>query len=141
MVKTRSEGPHPICLVALAFSASIGILLVVLSCALPTWSQQWWPMFVVTFYVLSPVPMLVGNRISNIDSLGAASSALRELCIFLTTGIVVSAYGLPLVFAHTGVIELGPALLVLAGNTWCFVTILMFFIIFNRNDDFEFQVW
>ena len=62
-------------------------------------------MFVVTFYVLSPIPLLVGNRLSNTDSLGAASSALRELCIFLTTGIVVSAYGLPLVFAHTEVVR------------------------------------
>ncbi|XP_072021665.1 leptin receptor overlapping transcript-like 1 isoform X2 [Amphiura filiformis] len=128
-------------LVGLAFSASIGLLLVVLACALPIFHQIWWPLFVLVFYVLSPIPLLIAQRIAGSDSLGAASSALQELCLFITTGIVTSAYGLPLVLVHTGTIQWGACVLVLAGNTWCFITILIFFMIFNRNDDFEFQVW
>ena len=51
------------------------------------------------FYVLSPIPMSIGKRYAAaID----ASSAMVEMCIFLTAGIVVSAYGLPLVLAHSG---------------------------------------
>ena len=50
------------------------------------------------FYVLSPVPTMISKRYA--DSV-EASSALIEMCIFITTGIVVSAYGLPIVLAHT----------------------------------------
>ena len=52
----------------------------------------------VTFYILCPVPMLIARRYA--DSV-EASSALVEMCIFITTGIVISAYGLPIVLAHT----------------------------------------
>ena len=50
------------------------------------------------FYALSPVPSMIARRYA--DSL-ESSSALIETCYFFTAGIVISAYGLPIVLAHT----------------------------------------
>ena len=55
-------------------------------------------MFVLVFYILSPVPSMVSRRYA--DTL-EQSSALVEFCHFMTSGIVVSAYGLPIILAHT----------------------------------------
>ena len=55
-------------------------------------------MFVVIFYILAPVPTFIGRRYAdNVE----ASSALIESMIFITCGIVISAYGLPIVLAHS----------------------------------------
>ena len=54
-------------------------------------------MFVLVFYVLSPVPMTIARRYA--DQI-EASSALIEMCLFVTATIVVSAFGLPIVLAH-----------------------------------------
>lgn len=69
------------------------------------------------------------------------SNACKELAIFLTTGIVVSAFGLPIVFARAHLIEWGACALVLTGNTVIFATILGFFLVFGSNDDFSWQQW
>lgn len=108
-------------LVALAFSGSIGMTLVILGCALPTYDgyahlsashrslrpdplfftrdSNWWPFFVTLFYLLAPLPTILARRYQ--DDVGA-SNACKEVALFLTAGIVISAYGLPLVLAHAG---------------------------------------
>ncbi|XP_002740999.1 leptin receptor gene-related protein-like [Saccoglossus kowalevskii] len=126
-------------LIILAFSLSCGLTLVVLGCALKPYGE-WWPMFVLFFYVLSPIPTVIARRYAP-DLSSGASSACIEYSIFFTTGIVVSAYGLPLVLAHTEAIKWGAAGLTLAGNTVSFFTILAYFIIFNQDEDFEFSVF
>lgn len=122
-------------LIALAFSAAIGITFLVLGCAL---FQNWWPMFVLFFYFLSPVPTVIARRLSG--SLDSSSSALIELCIFLTVGIVISAIGLPVVLARTSVIQWGACGLVLAGNVVVFLTILGYFFVFG-NEDLDYSSW
>ncbi|XP_064605909.1 leptin receptor overlapping transcript-like 1 [Liolophura sinensis] len=124
-------------LITLAFSAAVGITFLVLGCAIPAYNN-WWPMFVLIFYVLSPIPTMVSRRLA--DSLDSASSALVEFCIFLTTGIVISACALPIVLAHRSVIEWGACGLVLSGNVVVFVTILTYFIFFG-NEDFDYTMW
>ena len=57
----------------------------------------WWPMFVIVFYVLSPFPTLVARRFSDGEE---RSSLLFEVCCFITTCIVLSSYGLPIVLAR-----------------------------------------
>lgn len=54
----------------------------------------------VIFYLLSPIPTLIAKRHS--DGINE-SSALKEACAFFTTGIVLSAFGLPLVLARAPV--------------------------------------
>ncbi len=83
-------------LVGLAFLGSIGLLFLFLACALPQYNN-WWPFFTVIFYLFAPLPTLFARRHS--DDL-ATSSALREFCTFITTGIVISAFALPIVLAR-----------------------------------------
>ncbi len=67
-------------------------------CHAPTFLRSnWWPFFTVIFYILSPLPTIVSRRYS--DDLNT-SSALKELCYFLTTGIVLSSFALPIVLAR-----------------------------------------
>jgi len=85
-------------LVALAFTGSIGLLFLFLACALPQFNN-WYPFTVVIFYLLSPIPTLIAKRHSEDSS----SNPCRELAWFLTTGIVVSAFALPIVLARAPV--------------------------------------
>jgi len=60
--------------------------------------SNWWPLFVIVCYLLSPVPYVVAKRYHDAVE---SSNALVEVCVFLTTCIVVSAYGIPIVLAHS----------------------------------------
>merc|ERR1712106_100547 len=152
-------------LVALAFSGSIGLLFLFLACALPQFNN-WDPFTGVIFYLLSPIPTLIAKRHSE-DS---ASNPCRELAWFLTTGIVISAFALPIVLARapvtvvmpdptpgptelstttmatigntttTTVIEGGACGLVVTANIVMFLTIMGFFVAFD-SDDVEYSVW
>ncbi|PNI67995.1 LEPROTL1 isoform 8, partial [Pan troglodytes] len=73
-----------------------------LGCALPIYNK-YWPLFVLFFYILSPIPYCIARRL--VDDTDAMSNACKELAIFLTTGIVVSAFGLPIVFARAHLME------------------------------------
>ncbi|OXB84073.1 UNVERIFIED_CONTAM: hypothetical protein H355_012191 [Colinus virginianus] len=101
--------------------------------------SQYWPLFVLFFYILSPIPYCIARRL--VDDTDATSNACKELAVFLTTGIVVSAFGLPIVFARAELIYWGSCALVLTGNTVIFATILGFFLVFGSNDDFSWQQW
>merc|ERR1711988_227157 len=83
-------------LVALAFTGSIGLLFLFLACALPQFNN-WYPFTVVVFYLLSPIPSLIAKRYTETSG---ENGQCRELAWFLTTGIVVSAFALPIVLAR-----------------------------------------
>ncbi|XP_015787940.1 leptin receptor overlapping transcript-like 1 [Tetranychus urticae] len=114
--------------------------LVILGCALPIYSN-WWPFFVVLFYIISPLPTMLARRYQ--DDMGS-SNYCKELALFITSGIVISAFGLPLVLARAPasapVIHPGACILTLSGNAVVFLTILGFFIAFD-NDDEGYSVW
>lgn len=124
-------------LVGLSFSGAIGLTFLLLGCALETYGK-YWPMFVLIFYVLSPIPTFISRRLSDDDS---SSNACRELSYFLTTGIVVSAFGLPIVLARNSAIQWGACGLVMAGNAVIFLTIFGFFVVFGGGDDFSWEQW
>lgn len=125
-------------LISLSFGGAVGLMFLMLGCALPIYNQ-YWPLFVLFFYILSPIPYCIARRL--VDDTDAMSNACKELAIFLTTGIVVSAFGLPIVFARAHLIAWGACALVLTGNTVIFATILGFFLVFGSNDDFSWQQW
>ena len=156
-------------LVGLAFSGSIGILLLFLACSLPQF-DNWIPFLVVVFYLISPIPTLIAKRRGQ-DSSG--SSPCREFAYFVTTGIVVSAFALPIVLARAPlaltpapipsnmtstttpattaiadpseqqfitVIDGGACGLVLAANAVMFLTIFGFFVAFD-SEDVDYTAW
>uniref|UniRef100_A0A8C5Q2Q5 Leptin receptor gene-related protein n=1 Tax=Leptobrachium leishanense TaxID=445787 RepID=A0A8C5Q2Q5_9ANUR len=125
-------------LVGLSFTGAIGLTFLMLGCVLEDY-RKYWPLFVLIFYAISPIPHFIATRVS--DDSDAASSACRELAYFFTTGIVVSAFGFPIILARVEVIKWGACGLVLAGNTVIFLTILGFFIVFGRGDDFSWEQW
>ncbi|XP_043941503.1 leptin receptor gene-related protein [Protopterus annectens] len=125
-------------LVGLSFSGAIGLTLLLLGCALEQYGV-YWPLFVLIFYFISPIPYFIAKRING--DLDTASSVCMELGYFFTTGIVISAFGLPIILARTGLILWGACGLVLAGNAVCFFTILGFFLVFGKGDDFSWEQW
>ncbi|XP_048483714.1 leptin receptor gene-related protein isoform X1 [Plutella xylostella] len=124
-------------LVSLAFAGSIGMTFVILACALPQY-KVWWPFFVVLFYVLSPIPTMIARR--HTDSAGGANSPCMESAIFLTMGLIVSSFALPIVLARASVIMTGACYLTLAGNVIVYLTIIGFFTIFDM-DDSDYAMW
>ncbi|XP_066548744.1 leptin receptor gene-related protein [Amia ocellicauda] len=125
-------------LVGLSFSGAIGLTFLMLGCGLEEYGV-YWPLFVLIFYVLSPIPHFIAKRLS--DDTDATSNACRELAYFFTTGIVVSAFGLPMVLARVALIKWGACGLVMAGNAVIFSTILGFFLVFGGSDDFSWEQW
>lgn len=123
-------------IIALSFSAAIGVLLVVLGCALEEYGV-WWPLFVLFFYALAPIPTVIAKRFCE-DFSSNAASIVKEIAMFFTAGIVVSGFGLPIVLAHTEIIKWGAMALVSSGNVFIFVTILIYFIVFSGEDDWGF---
>jgi len=122
-------------LVLLAFFGSISILFLMLSCALPQYGV-YWPLFNLMFYFLSPIPLMISNR-SNDGS--SSSGACKELALFFTTVVVISAFALPVTLANSKVIQWGACAFSMAGTFVAFFTILGFFTFFN--DDSEYSRW
>ncbi|XP_044735944.1 leptin receptor gene-related protein [Chrysoperla carnea] len=123
-------------LVGLAFLGSIGMTLVILACALPE-NKLWWPFFVVVFYLLAPLPTLIARRYN--ENPGGSNSTL-ECAIFITMGIVISAFALVIVLARAEVIRWTACYLTLTGNVIVFATLIGFFLTFD-SDDSDYTMW
>lgn len=72
----------------------------ILACAVPQ-PKIFYPFFVLLFYVLSVLPMLIAKRVNP----GSETNPKTEFALFLTAGMVLSAFALPIVLAHSGVVS------------------------------------
>ena len=126
-------------IVGMSFLAAIGILLVVLGCALPEFKTDkvsWYAMFNLFFYVLAPIPALIVRRVGNdFSDFGGTSNLCVEVSLFFTAGIIVSAFGLPIVLARANIIKMGAMGLVVTGNFFIFLTIFLFFAVLGGDDN------
>ncbi|CAF2856043.1 unnamed protein product [Rotaria sp. Silwood2] len=119
--------------VLLAFLASIGLTLLILGCALSQYN--WWPTFVIIFYVLSPIPIAIGRRCTSDGGYSMRdSSPCTDLMWFITSVIVVSAFGLPAVMYHATVIQVGSMAFIMSANVVIFTTITIYFMSFGSDD-------
>ncbi|VDQ05701.1 unnamed protein product [Trichobilharzia regenti] len=113
-------------------AGSISFTFLLLACALPQYNV-WWPLFMMIFYILSPIPLLVAKRYQE-------SSSLGDICTFLTTIIVMSAYALP-IFSIPNInfsqIFWGACGLTLSANTLMFATIFWLVYLVVKSDDFD----
>ncbi|KAH8868162.1 Leptin receptor gene-related protein, partial [Schistosoma japonicum] len=93
----------------------------------------WWPLFMLIFYIIAPVPLLLAKNCQN-------SSSSEDLSVFLTTVIVTSAYALPILFArapkNNPLIFWGACGLTLSANTLMFATIFFLVYLVVKPDDF-----
>uniref|UniRef100_A0A8C6A1L0 Leptin receptor gene-related protein n=1 Tax=Marmota marmota marmota TaxID=9994 RepID=A0A8C6A1L0_MARMA len=78
--------------VALSFTGAIGLTFLVLGCALEDYGV-YSPFFVLIFHAISPIPHFISKRVTY--DCNTTSSAY-----FFTTGIVVSAFGFPVILAR-----------------------------------------
>jgi len=84
-------------IIALAFGTTFGITFLVLACVVPK-PVYCYPLINLVFYFLSPFPFLFARRIN--DDFDSPNGAL-EVAGFLTCLIIVSAFALPVVLAHS----------------------------------------
>ncbi|CAG9802907.1 unnamed protein product [Chironomus riparius] len=117
---------HTYRLITLAFFGSIGVTFLILACALPQYNQ-WWPFFTILFYLASPIPTMISKR-QNYDN-----SSCLEFSIFLTVGIVLSSFALPIVLSLAGIIATGACVLTILGNVVVYFTLLGFFLAFQED--------
>jgi hypothetical protein len=69
-------------------------------------SSNWWPTFVIIFYVLSPIPLSIARRCSSSNVYGASDkSPCSDIMWFITSVIVVSAFGLPAILFRASVVS------------------------------------
>lgn len=83
---------------------------------------RWWPFFTVLFYLACPLPTMISKR-QNYDN-----SSCLELSIFLTVGIILSSFALPVVLCLAGTIAVGACVLNVLGNVVVYFTLFGFFL-------------
>ncbi|THD28671.1 Leptin receptor overlapping transcript [Fasciola hepatica] len=115
-------------LVALAGTCSFTFLL--LACALPQYGV-WWPMFVLIFYLLTPIPVMI-------CATREIEPAAKDLCTFITTVLIFSAYALPILLARAPysapAIKWGACALTVTANTFMFATIFWVIYLTSKDD-------
>lgn len=86
-----------------ALSTSIGMTFLILACAIPN-PKIFYPFFVLLFYVLTVLPVFITQR-SNSGG-NDITNPKTEFAFFLASGMLLSAFALPIVLANSGVVSL-----------------------------------
>ncbi|KAI0983764.1 hypothetical protein GJ496_004006 [Pomphorhynchus laevis] len=112
-------------IVALALLCTLGCTLLVCACALTAFN--WWPAFVIIFYLLTPFPIYLCKRSMLNDYQSSDNSNIVDGGCFVLSVIVVSAFGLPVVLARSLIIRYESMALVLAANIVIYLTMLIYY--------------
>lgn len=89
-------------LLVMGFIASLGITFEVLACVKN--NGTFWPLLVVLFYILLPIPMIMARRTIKETMIGindGSGKKVRDFSLFVTAGIMVSSVALPMVMARS----------------------------------------
>ncbi|KAF5315602.1 hypothetical protein D9611_004711 [Ephemerocybe angulata] len=119
--------------ILLSFVLAVGFLLIILSCAL--W-QNWLPLLVALTFVLAPLPNAVFAHCGS-DEFGSSydsSSPAVDFGRFLTAIIVVTGFALPIILAHSDVINSKAAIMSIAGGGLVYGTILAYSAAFSQEE-------
>ncbi|KAI9100665.1 vacuolar protein sorting 55 [Phlyctochytrium arcticum] len=122
-------------IISLAFLLAIGILFVILSCAQ---YGSWLPLLVILVFVLAPLPNLICGRVDgggDIWSDGGDRRGIAETGTFITSFLVISGFGIPMVLAHAGKIQEMAMAMSVTGGLMVYGTILGYMHFFGRAED------
>jgi len=122
-------------MMALALALSLGILCNILAGAL---FGNWWPMVIVIFYFIAPLPDLLCSRCGQNDVMNVSGRNFKDLGYFLTGVLVISGFGLPAVLAHNNVIGIPALCLSLGGGLIVYASLVIYIHFFHAKakDDF-----
>jgi len=119
--------------ILLSFVLAVGFLMIILSCAL--W-HNWLPLLVALTFVLAPLPNALFSHCGSDDfvtSYGEASGPV-DTGRFLTSIIVVSGLALPVILAHSEVIDPRAYVMSIIGGGLVYGTILAYSAAFKQED-------
>jgi len=121
-------------IIALSFTLAIGFLLVILSAAL---FHNFLTLLVVATYVLAPVPNWIASRCANPDDfIESNSGAWIDLGRFATGFLVLMGIALPVLLAHSGLIQIPAMAMSIIGGLLIYGTIISFTQFFKEEQDF-----
>ncbi|KAH7103911.1 vacuolar protein sorting 55 [Auriculariales sp. MPI-PUGE-AT-0066] len=119
--------------ILLSFVLAIGFLLVILSCAL--WSN-WLPLVVAFLFVLAPLPNALFSRCGHDDlSSDYEGSPALDLGRFITSIVVVTGFALPVVLAHSEIINKTASVMSVVGGGLIYGTIMAYTAVFRQEQD------
>ncbi|KIW71569.1 hypothetical protein PV04_03716 [Phialophora macrospora] len=121
-------------IIALSFILAIGFLLVILSAAL---FHNFLTLLVVATYVLAPVPNWIASRCANPDDfIESNSGAWIDLGRFATGFLVLMGIALPVLLAHSALIQVPAMVMSIIGGLLIYGTIISFSQFFKEEQDF-----
>ncbi|KAF9052653.1 vacuolar protein sorting 55 [Panaeolus papilionaceus] len=117
--------------ILLSFVLALGFLLIILSCAL--WSN-WLPLLVALTFVLAPLPNALFSHCGSDELSGYENTAAIDLGRFITAMFVVTGFALPIVLAHSSVIDSKACAMSIAGGGLVYATIMAYSAAFRQED-------
>jgi len=122
--------------ILLSFVLALGFLLIILSCAL--W-QNWLPLLVALTFVLAPLPNALFSHCGSDDlSFRDEGSAPVDIGRFITSTFVITGFALPIVLAHSDIIDSRACAMSIAGGGLVYGTIMAYAAVFNQEEsDYE----
>ncbi|CCA71073.1 related to VPS55-protein involved in late endosome to vacuole trafficking [Serendipita indica DSM 11827] len=117
----------------LSFFLAIGLLAIILSCAL--WSN-WLPLLVALIFVLAPLPNALFAHCGSDDfSNEYESTPAVDLGRFITSIVVVTGFALPLILQHAEVIKPAASYMSIVGGSLVYGTILAYSQVFKQDTE------
>ncbi|CAA7271681.1 unnamed protein product [Cyclocybe aegerita] len=119
--------------ILLSFVLAVGFLLIILSCAL--W-QNWLPLLVALTFVLAPLPNALFSHCGSDDLATSYDNAgpAVDLGRFITSIFVVTGFALPIVLAHSEVIDPKACAMSIVGGGLVYATIMAYSAAFSQED-------
>ncbi|EKM82664.1 hypothetical protein AGABI1DRAFT_111246 [Agaricus bisporus var. burnettii JB137-S8] len=117
--------------ILLSFVLAVGFLLIILSCAL--WAN-WLPLLVALTFVLAPLPNAVFSHLASDEFASYENSGPVDLGRFTTSLIVITGFALPIVLAHSGIIDSKASAMSIVGGGLVYGTILAYSAAFNQSE-------
>ncbi|KAF8636649.1 hypothetical protein AX17_003456 [Amanita inopinata Kibby_2008] len=120
--------------ILLSFVLAVGFLLIILSCAL--W-HNWLPLLVALVFVLAPLPNAVFPHCCGADEYTTSfeeGSGPIDVGRFITAMIVVTGFALPIVLAHSEIINSKACVMSIIGGGLVYGTILAYTAAFTQEE-------